>query len=79
MRRLEPDEAACIEGCIEALDEAVISLAHYPPRALAEALAVHLQCLLATLHSEGQCTRADIRGRLDEIARDALGEISRLE
>ena len=73
MQLTETDEADCIEACIEALDEATLSLAHHPPRALAEALAVHLQCLLEALQAHGQCTAEEVRHRLDELTREALG------
>lgn len=69
----DPGAAACTEACIDALDDVVLSLAHLPPQALAEALAIHLQCLLATLHGERLCTAEEIRMRLNEIAHDALG------
>jgi len=73
MRLTEADEAECIETCIEALDEAVLSLAHHAPRALAEALALHLQCLLETLQAQGECTAEQVRRRLDHLAHEVLG------
>ena len=73
MRPTEADEADCIEACIEALDEAILSLAQQPPRALAEALAIQLQGLLETLQTAGHCTAEEVRLRLDELARGALG------
>ncbi len=76
MGTIESDDADCIEACIEALDESILSLAHQPPRALAEALAIHLQCLLEALRASGQCTAEEVRERLDELAHDVLGTAS---
>lgn len=73
MRPTDADEADCIEACIEALDDALIALTQHPPRALAEALAVHLQCLLETLQAQGHCSTEEVRQRLDELAQEVLG------
>ena len=67
-------EAAAIEACIEALDETTGLLSHHPPRAVAAALAVHLQGLLATLHALDACSAQEIRQWLEEIARGACAE-----
>ena len=67
-------EAAAIEACIEALDETTGLLSYHPPRAVAAALAVHLQGLLATLHAQDACSAQEIRHWLEEIARGACGE-----
>ncbi|MGC8518118.1 MAG: hypothetical protein ACP5P4_06255 [Steroidobacteraceae bacterium] len=67
-------EAAAIEACIEALDETTRLLSHHPPRALAAALAAHLQGLLATLHAQDACSAHEIREWVEEIARAACGE-----
>jgi hypothetical protein len=67
-------EAAAIEACIEALDETIGLLSHHPPRALAVALAAHLQGLLATLHAQDACGAQEIREWLEEVARGACGE-----
>ena len=64
-------EAEAVEACIEALDEATGMLAHHPPRALAAALALHLQGLLAVLHTQRELSAAQIWGLLEEVARGA--------
>lgn len=66
------DQAACIEACIEALDETVMTLTQHPPHALAAALAVHLQSLLAVLQAEGVMSAAEVRARLEALADAAL-------
>ena len=58
-----------IEECIEALDELILSLQRHPPRALAEAMGVHLEALLRALLASGECSRREIRDFLREIAR----------
>ncbi len=67
-------EAAAVEACIEALDETTSLLSHHPPRAVAAALAVHLQGLLATLYAQDACSAQEIRQWLEEIARGACAE-----
>jgi len=67
-------EAAAIEACIEALDETTGLLSHHPPRAVAAALAVHLQGLLGTLHAQNACSAQEIHQWLEEIAHGACGE-----
>jgi hypothetical protein len=67
-------EAAAIEACIETLDETTALLSHHPPRALAAALAAHLQGLLTTLHAQNACSASEIRDWLEEIARGACAE-----
>ena len=66
------DQAACIEACIEALDETVMTLTHHPPQALAAALAVHLQSVLAVLQAEGLESATEVRARLEALADAAL-------
>lgn len=69
-------EAESIEACIDALDETAMTLAHHPPRALAAALAVHLQAVLAVLHAQSECGAQEISQWLEQIARGACGESS---
>lgn len=66
------DESA-IEACIDALEEATTALSHHPPRALALALAVHLQAVLSVLRAREEFTAQEVRGWLEEIACGALG------
>ena len=63
-----------IEECIEALEDLVISLAHLPPLALAQAMGTHLEGLLGALVAAGGCMPGEIRSFLSEIGRGALGE-----
>ena len=74
MNTVSGGDAAAIEACIEALDETTGQLSHHPPRALAAALAVHLQGLLTTLHAQNACSASEIREWLEEIARGACAE-----
>ena len=64
-------EAEAVEACVEALDEATGMLAHHPPRALAAALAMHLQGLLAVLHSQHELSTEQIWGLLEDVAQGA--------
>ena len=68
------DQSEAIEACIDALDESIALLSHHPPRALAAALAVHLQAVLAVLHAEGESSAEEIRQWLEEIVRGACAE-----
>ena len=68
------NETEAIEACVEALDEATAMLSHHPPRALAAALAVHLQGLLTVLHAQRELSRQEIRQWLDELGRGACLE-----
>lgn len=67
-------EEDSVEACIEALDETATLLAHHPPRALAAALAVHLQAVLGVLHGRGECSAQEIRQWLEEMVRGACGD-----
>lgn len=62
------DHEASIEACIDALDETTTLLAHHPPWALAAALGVHLQGVLAALLAQSACRAEDIKQWLDELA-----------
>lgn len=66
------DCEAPLEECIEALDELIMSLEHLPPRALAQALGVHLEGLLRALLASGDCSARDVWELLREIGRGAL-------
>ena len=68
------DQSEAIEACIDALDESTALLSHHPPRALAAALAVHLQAIIAVLHAQGECSAEEIRQWLEEIVRGACAE-----
>ncbi len=71
---MPPERSDCeapIEECIEALDELLLSLEHLPPRALAQALGVHLGGLLRALLASGDCSARDVRDFLREIERGA--------
>ncbi len=67
-------EEESVEACIDALDETATVLAHHPPRALAAALAVHLQAVLGVLHGQGECSAQEIRQWLEELVRGACGD-----
>lgn len=61
-----------LEECLDALDEHIETLGHYPPELLAQALRVHLGALLhalirAEIWSEGQ-----VREFLAELAQEAV-------
>ncbi len=68
------DEEESVEACIDSLDETATVLAHHPPRALAAALAIHLQAVLGVLHGQGECSAEQIRQWLEEIVRGACGD-----
>ena len=76
MSSTREDQSEAIEACIDALDEAITMLSHQPPRALAAALAVHLQGVLAVLHAHGECSAEDINRWLREIVHGACAEES---
>lgn len=67
-------EDESVEACIDALDEVATLMAHHPPRALAAALAVHLQGVLAVLHERDGCTAEEIREWIEELVRGACGD-----
>ncbi len=69
-----PEEAQALEACLEALEEAATMLAHHPPGALAGALGIHLQAVLAVLYARGECNAQRIRSWLEEIERGACAE-----
>lgn len=67
-------EEESVEACIEALDETATMLSHHPPRALAAALAVHLQAVLGVLHGQGECSAVEIRQWFEEIVCGTFGD-----
>jgi len=70
----ESDDDALVEGCIEELDELIMSLDRYPPAAVAVALSTCLEGLLGALLDERQCTADEIRELLREIESGVLQE-----
>ncbi len=74
MNAIPSSEAPSVEACIEALDEAMMQLAHHSARTLAAALAVHLQGVIAVLHERHECSGEEVRQWLEEIVRGVCGE-----
>lgn len=70
----DPDDDAIVEECIEELDELLMSLDRFGPRALAVAIGTYLEGLLGALLDEGHCTAAEARELLREIESGVLEE-----
>lgn len=73
MQLEQSDEAASVEACIDALEEASTALSHHPPRALAIALAVHLQAVLGVVYERSECSAQELQVWTQEMVRGALG------
>jgi predicted nucleic acid-binding protein len=74
MKTIPSGEASSVEVCIDALDETIMQLAHHSARALAAALAVHLQGAIGVLHERNECSADEVRQWLEEIVRGAFGD-----
>jgi hypothetical protein len=70
----EPDDESVVEGCLQELDEIIMSLDRYPPAAVAVAMGTYLEGLLGALLDEDQCTAEDVRELLREIEAGVLQE-----
>ena len=69
----ESGDDEMVEECIEELEELVMSLERYPPRAVAVALGTYLEGLLGALLDERQCAPEEVRELLREIESGAIG------
>lgn len=74
MNTMSSGEAPSVEACIDALDEAMMQLAHHSAHALAVALAVHLQGVIGVLHERNECSAQQIRRWFEEIVRGTYGD-----
>jgi hypothetical protein len=61
-----------VEECVDAVNDFITGLQHYPPTVLAVALRVHLETLLQSLIEGKLCTREEVRDFVKELEREAL-------
>ncbi len=72
---LTSDEvAASLERCIDETGERLATLGPYPNANVAFALRVHLGALLQVMLESGDCTAEEVRGFLQDLEDELLGE-----
>ncbi|HEY6484342.1 MAG TPA: hypothetical protein VIY54_12530 [Steroidobacteraceae bacterium] len=59
-----------LEECVDELNDFVATLDVYSHTVLAMALSIHLTALLQTLLRQGECTAAELRRHLRELAQE---------
>ncbi len=66
--------ATSLERCIDETGERLATLGPYPNANVAFALRVHLGALLQVMLESGDCTAEEVRGFLQDLEDELLGE-----